>query len=83
MRHKDVKGTESTVRGRTQDSSSDSVSLEREDEAEYTQKTRQGTINLVGFDAARVSETSMYQNIFLLALCKMFMLFAFLALLIG
>ena len=50
---------------------------------EDLRKTRQGTINLVGFDAARVADFTIFQNIFLLVIGKMATSFTFLGLIIG
>ena len=50
---------------------------------EDLRNTRQGTINLVGFDVARVADFTIFQNIFLLAVGKMATSFTFLGLIIG
>ncbi|KAF2814641.1 ATP-dependent bile acid permease [Mytilinidion resinicola] len=86
MRRKDVKGAEkedTATKIQSGDSDKNPESGPQDDQTEYVQKTRQGTINLVGFDAARISETAIYQNFFLLTILKMAMSLTFLALLIG
>jgi hypothetical protein len=45
--------------------------------------TRQGTINLVGFDVARVSDFTIFQNFFLLVIGKIATSFTFLGFIIG
>src|ERR1700753_387294 len=86
MRRKDVKGVDkvdaATKKG-TKTSDSDSEPSTQKPESEYAQQTRRATINPVGFDAARVSQTSIYQNFFLLTILTMAMSLTFLGLLIG
>lgn len=50
---------------------------------EDLRKTRQGTINLVGFDVARVSDFTIFQNFFLLVIGKIATSFTFLGFIIG
>lgn len=76
MRRKDVKGVQ-------KDDGSNQESAENPGLEYNLQNTRQGTINLIGFDTARISEFCIYQNIFMLVLCKMVLSFIFLYLLIG
>jgi hypothetical protein len=75
MRRKDVKGTADTaVAGDT--------TIEDDDE-EAENKTKQGTINLIGIDAKRLSDFSIVQNWFLGASLKLILSFGFLMTLIG
>ncbi|OCL10136.1 ABC transporter-like protein [Glonium stellatum] len=91
MRRKDVKGVQNaqSVADITNDQCSmvtaggGSEAVAHNEPEEDLHKTRQGTINLVGFDAARVSEATIYQNMFVLVLGKMATSFTFLGLLIG
>ncbi|KAF2501023.1 ATP-dependent bile acid permease [Lophium mytilinum] len=86
MKRKDVKEAEkedTATKLQSKDSDKDPKSGPQDNQTKHVQKSRQGTINLIGFDAMRISETSIFQNFFLLTILKMAMSFTFLALLIG
>ncbi|KAF2836953.1 P-loop containing nucleoside triphosphate hydrolase protein [Patellaria atrata CBS 101060] len=90
MRRKDVKGA-STKTSKEQDSKdttavnpSEGVGAVKEDNPEdHIQKTRQGTVNLVGIDAKRIADFASYNNVFFAAAIKISVCFTFLGKLIG
>ncbi|KAF2454202.1 P-loop containing nucleoside triphosphate hydrolase protein [Lineolata rhizophorae] len=89
MRTKDFKGVQkdrkkSDAKGEAEeDRDKDKKEEESTNEDPDIQKTRQGTINLVGVDTKRVSETLIYSNLVFGAIIKLVICFVFIGKLIG
>ncbi|KAI1375361.1 P-loop containing nucleoside triphosphate hydrolase protein [Hypoxylon crocopeplum] len=56
---------------------------EEEDEAEQIKKSKQGTVNLIGVDAKRVSDFAAFNNVFASSLCELIVSLLFLIHLLG
>jgi ABC-type multidrug transport system fused ATPase/permease subunit len=94
LRRKDVKGVSkkeksTSAKQATLDDGSSVISADStntdqsSDSAEGEQKTKQGTINLVGVDAERVAMFGTFSNLFLGSIVKLTVTFVFLGILIG
>ncbi|KAI9729565.1 MAG: hypothetical protein M1834_006761 [Cirrosporium novae-zelandiae] len=84
MRRKDVKGAKKTETRQVTGSKTDLLSGEEEDDEDQgTQKTRQGTVNLIGIDAKRVCEFCAYYYLLPLTAAKLVVSFTFLCSIIG